>query len=85
MAMSLRWHSLNSGTYAVAAWNALALSFLPGFLSPRHPPAGWIASTILKDAPLDPVSSGKCEEPRPAARAGSPAQPAGRLASSGNE
>ena len=47
--MSLRWRSLRDGIYSVAAWNAQTLCFLPGFLSPRKPPANWIASTVIKD------------------------------------
>ena len=48
--MSLRWHSLRDGVYSVAVWNAQALCFLPGFLRRRKLPAGWMASTVIKDA-----------------------------------
>lgn len=48
-AMSLRWRSLRDGIYSVAVWNAQALCFLPGFLSPRKPPANWIASHVIKE------------------------------------
>ncbi|HEY7244824.1 MAG TPA: glycosyltransferase [Xanthobacteraceae bacterium] len=47
-AMSLRWRSLDAGIYSVAVWNALALSFLPGFARRRHAPTSWIDSTVLK-------------------------------------
>lgn len=48
-AMSLRWRSLRNGIYSVTAWNAQALCFLPGFLSPRKPTANWIASHVIKE------------------------------------
>ena len=48
-AMSLRWRSLRDGIYSITAWNTHALCFLPGFLSPRKPPANWIASSAIKD------------------------------------
>ncbi len=52
-AMSLRWRSLRDGIYSVMAWNAQAVCFLPGFLSPRRPPANWIASSVIKDPMAD--------------------------------
>jgi glycosyltransferase involved in cell wall biosynthesis len=48
-AMSLRWHSLFGGIYAVAVWNAFTLCFLPGFLRPRAAPAEWMASSVIQD------------------------------------
>ncbi|MBR1235379.1 glycosyltransferase [Bradyrhizobium sp. AUGA SZCCT0182] len=47
--MSLRWRSVRLGLYSVAAWNAMALCFLPGLLRPRRSPASWIESTVLRD------------------------------------
>jgi glycosyltransferase involved in cell wall biosynthesis len=47
--MSVRWRSLRLGLYSVIAWNVYTLSFLPGFLRSRVPPATWIDSTILQD------------------------------------
>ncbi len=52
-AMSLRWRSLRDGLYSVTVWNAHALCFLPGFFSPRKPPADWIASSVIKDPAAD--------------------------------
>ena len=51
-AMSFRWRSVRNGIYSVAAWNAHALCFLPGFFSPRKPPADWIASSVIKDSTI---------------------------------
>jgi glycosyltransferase involved in cell wall biosynthesis len=50
--MTWRWRSLRNGLYSVAAWNAQALCFLPGFLRQRKPPAQWMASTLIKGASL---------------------------------
>ncbi|MBR1155808.1 glycosyltransferase [Bradyrhizobium sp. JYMT SZCCT0428] len=47
--MSLRWRSVRLGLYSVAAWNAMALCFLPGLLRPRRSPASWIESTVMWD------------------------------------
>lgn len=57
LAMSLRWRSLHSGLYSVAAWNMFALSFLPGFLRSRKPPAQWIASTVIKEVAVEHTAS----------------------------
>jgi cellulose synthase/poly-beta-1,6-N-acetylglucosamine synthase-like glycosyltransferase len=55
-AMSLRWRSLRDGIYSVTVWNTQALCFLPGFFSPRKPPANWIASNVVKDPMADSSS-----------------------------
>jgi glycosyltransferase involved in cell wall biosynthesis len=72
--MSWRWRSLRSALYSVAVWNAQALCFLPGFFWPRRPPAGWIASSVIKDPPA--ASS------RPLARSLEGAECASRFAKS---
>jgi glycosyltransferase involved in cell wall biosynthesis len=56
-AMSIRWRSFVSGLYSVAVWNVLALCFIPGLLRQRKPPAGWIASTVVKDTALAEMTS----------------------------
>lgn len=48
-AMSLRWRSIRLGFYSVAAWNVMALCFLPGLLRPRISPTSWIDSTVVHD------------------------------------
>jgi glycosyltransferase involved in cell wall biosynthesis len=47
-AMSVRWRSIQHGIYCVAAWNAFALSFLPGLLRRRTPPTQWIKSIVVQ-------------------------------------
>jgi hypothetical protein len=51
-AMSARWCSVQHGIYCVAAWNAFALSFIPGLLRPRVAPTQWIKSIIVKEGPI---------------------------------
>ena len=51
--MSLRWRSFRLGLYSVAAGNAVALCFWPGFLRPRIAPASLIESTVLQSPQLD--------------------------------
>ena len=55
--MSLRWRSFRLGLYSVAAGNAVALCFWPGFLRPRIAPASLIESTVLQSPQLDLESS----------------------------
>jgi glycosyltransferase involved in cell wall biosynthesis len=56
--MSLRWRSVGNGLYSVAAWNVLALCFLPGFTRSRVSPTRWIDSTVVKDVPSPSARSG---------------------------
>lgn len=58
-AMALRWRSLRDGIYSVTAWNAQALCFLPGFLSPRKPPANWIPSHVVKEPIAEMADRGR--------------------------
>jgi hypothetical protein len=50
--MSLRWRSIATGLYSVAAWNAYAVCFMPGLLRRQKPPADPIASEVVKDLPV---------------------------------
>jgi len=51
--MSLRYHSLSLGVYAVVAWQAHTLGLLIGLVRPRRDPAAWIASRVVS-APAAP-------------------------------
>jgi glycosyltransferase involved in cell wall biosynthesis len=70
LAMSLRWRSFHRGLYSVAAWNMFALSFLPGFLRSRIPPAHWIDSTVVKEIALEHPASEQGGSPVPAMACG---------------
>jgi cellulose synthase/poly-beta-1,6-N-acetylglucosamine synthase-like glycosyltransferase len=50
VAMSLRCRSVGLGIYSVAAWNVYAAGLWLGLLRRRIDPAGWIESTVLRDA-----------------------------------
>lgn len=51
VAVGLRYRSLALGLYALVSWNAHAIGMALGFLRPRRPPGGWIASEILDGRP----------------------------------
>lgn len=53
--MWARWRSLSHAVYSVAVWNVFLLCFLPGFLRSRMPPAQWLSSTVIRDAPVRSV------------------------------
>ncbi len=49
IAMSLRSRSLAIGLYSVVAWQIFTISFWPGLLRRRVPPARWIESTVVQE------------------------------------
>lgn len=48
--MTVRCRSFGIGIYSVVAWNVHAAGLWPGLLRRRVDPAGWIDSTVIRDA-----------------------------------